>query len=128
MSGGEKPFVGWLLDARDRAELLGAILPRYETVVAHHVTLIYDPDRPDLPRETRGEVVGVADDGMGVQALVVQIGGGVERPDGSTFHITWSLGLERRAWESNAVLAKQGWAPLPTPILIRLHPMLFRPG
>lgn len=122
---GEKPFVGWLLDSRDRTELLVAIPPRYKAIVAHHVTLVYDPDRQDLPRETTGEIVGVADDGRGVQAVVVRIGGRVARPDGSIFHITWSLGPERRAWESNAVLSAQGWTPLSAPIAVRLEPTLF---
>ena len=32
-----------------------------------------------------------------------------DRPDGSTYHITWSLGPGRKARESNDVLRDQGW-------------------
>ena len=32
-------------------------------------------------------------------------------PDGSTYHITWSLGPGRKARESNDVLRDQGWEP-----------------
>ena len=41
---------------------------------------------------------------QGVEAMVVTIDGDTARPDGSTFHITWSLGDGRRARESNDVL------------------------
>ena len=47
------------------------------------------------PRGAEGSVVGVADDGAGVQALVVEIGGTTRRPDGSAYHVTWSLGARR---------------------------------
>src|SRR5919107_332704 len=57
----------------------------------------------------KGVVVGVADDGAGVQALVVEIGGTTRRPDGSTYHVTWSLGPGRRAVESNDVIRACGW-------------------
>jgi hypothetical protein len=53
-------------------------------------------------------VVGVADDGAGVQALVVEIGGTTRRPDGSAYHITWSLARGRRAAESNDVIRERG--------------------
>jgi hypothetical protein len=43
--------------------------------------------------------VGEADDGAGVQALVVRIGGTTERPDGAIYHITWSLAEGREARE-----------------------------
>ncbi len=54
-------------------------------------------------------MVGVADDGAGVQALVVEIGGSTRRPDGSSYHIAWSLGAGRKAAESNDVIRVRGW-------------------
>jgi len=78
-----------------------------------------------LPTETSGEVVGEVDDGLGVQALVVRIGGTTERGDGSTFHLTWSLGEGRHAKESNDVIARYGWRPLEKPVPIRLLPAHF---
>ncbi|PZQ53478.1 MAG: hypothetical protein DI570_24040 [Phenylobacterium zucineum] len=123
--GGERPFVGWLLDAAERDALLERFPPRYETVVAHHVTEAYDPPELELPSATRGEIVGMADDGAGVQALVVRIGGGVGRPDGSTYHVTWSLAAGRQAWESN-VLLRAGWTPVNEAVPVRLEPTIFR--
>ena len=118
-------FVGWALDRAERAALLSRFPPRYPNVVADHVTLTFGDRRADLPTETRGEIVGEADDGEGVQALVVRIAGTTDRPDGSTYHITWSLAPGREAKESNAVIARRGFTWLPQPIPIRLEPKPF---
>ena len=66
-------------------------------------------------------MVGVADDGAGVQALVVEIGGTTRRPDGSAFHIAWSLGAGRKAAESNDVIRERGWAATPERHRVRLR-------
>src|SRR5207237_10239845 len=99
--------------------------PAYPEVVAHHVTLKFGDREAALPTETGGEIVGVADDGQGVQALVLQIGGTTTRPDGSTFHITWSLAPGREARESNDVIRRHGWAAFAAPIPVRLIPKTF---
>jgi hypothetical protein len=57
--------------------------------------------------------------------MVVELDGTTDRPDGSTYHITWSLGPTRRARESNDVLRNQGWDYLETPIAIDLEPARF---
>jgi hypothetical protein len=56
---------------------------------------------------------------------VVELDGTTDRPDGSTYHITWSLGPTRKARESNDVLRDQGWQPLPTAIDVELEPARF---
>lgn len=115
-------YSGWLVDPAQRAELLARFAPRYAIVVAHHVTLEFGAQEASPPGEARGEIVGEADDGTGVQALVVRIDGGFVRPDGGTFHITWSLAQERQARESNAVIAERGWRLLTAPTPVRLIP------
>jgi hypothetical protein len=122
---GKHGFIGWRLDPADRERLLAQFPPRYERVVADHVTLKFHPTRPKLPTETVAEVVGQTDDGAGVQALVVRIGGTTDRPDGSTYHLTWSLGPGREAKESNDVLRERGWDPIDPTVPIRLEPKLF---
>jgi hypothetical protein len=117
-------FMGWKLDAEDRATLLARFPVRYAETVADHVTLKLG-HAPKLPTETQGLIVGEADDGAGVQAMVVSIGGTTDRPDGSTYHITWSLGPEREAKESNDVIRERGWTALPSPVPVRLKPQLF---
>ncbi|MET0245575.1 MAG: hypothetical protein ABW182_02400 [Sphingomonas sp.] len=113
---------GWKLPPAARAMLLGRVPPRYGRVVADHVTLRFDTgDGTPIPVETEGEVIGVADDGDGVQALVVRIAGTTERGDCSHFHITWSLGPDRKAKESNDVIAARGWTAM-APVRIGLIP------
>ena len=102
--------VGRLLHPEDRDRLLAAFPPAYPRVVAQQVALEggEPPDFP-LPREAEGFVVGVANDGAGVQALVIEIGGTARRPDGSAFHIARPLGAGRKAAESNDVIRDRGW-------------------
>jgi hypothetical protein len=114
--------VGWKLDRYQRRELLMQFPPVYAQPVADHVTLKsrVGADAP-LPSATTGEIVGRADDGSGVEALVVEIEDTSARPGGGTFHITWSLGEGRAARESNDVLAG-GWTPLDLPMPVLLVP------
>ncbi len=116
-------ITGWLLDRDQRKELLQQFPPRFRNVVAHHVTLASKAaDNAPLPEETVGEIVGRVDDGEGVEAMVVSIGGTTDRPDGSTYHITWSLADGRRAKESNDVIAARGWEPFELPMPVMLQP------
>ena len=78
-----------------------------------------------LPRKPEGRIVGHADDGMSLECLVVELDGTTDRPDGSTYHITWSLGPTRKARESNDVLRERGWEALPNPIPLELEPARF---
>lgn len=115
--------IGWKLDRGQRAELLQQFPPRYPKIVADHVTLeVRAAQRAELPCETQGEIVGRADDGKGVEAMVVRIDGTTDRPDGSIYHITWSLEDVRKARESNDVLRAQGWEEIDLPMPVALHP------
>ena len=119
--------IGWKLDREQRKELLLQFPPKFSEVVADHVTLSARVARTsELPQETLGEIVGRTEDGKGVEALVVSIGGTTDRPDGSTYHITWSLAKGRRAKESNDVIARLGWQRLDPPVQLSLNPEHFR--
>jgi hypothetical protein len=115
--------IGWKLPQRDRERLLKLCPPKYDSVIADHVTLRV-ADEP-LPPKPVARVVGRADDGESLECLVVQLDGTTDRPDGSTYHITWSLGAGRRAIESNDVLKEQGWEKISAPIPIELEPARF---
>ena len=114
--------VGWLLDRAQRSALLNQFSSAYPDVIADHVTLSSgsEPKRP--PKDTDAEIVGQVDDGAGVQALVVSINGTTDRPDGSTYHITWSIDRSkgREAVQSNDVIRTLGWQKLAQPIPITL--------
>jgi hypothetical protein len=117
---------GWKLPSDDRERLLQRFPPKYENVIADHVTLRVGasaatplPRKPDAAR-----IVGYADDGKSLECLVVEMDGTTDRPDGSTYHITWSLGPGRRARESNDVLRDRGWEPTDR-VDIELEPERF---
>ena len=57
--------------------------------------------------------------------MVVALDGSTDRPDGSTFHITWSLGSGRRAKESNDVLREGRWTRFDEPIPVAVTPARF---
>ena len=117
---------GWKLPPNEREPLLARFPPKYENVIADHVTLRVGatPQTP-LPRRPQAQIVGRADDGQGVECLVVKLDGTTGRPDGSTYHITWSLGPGRRARESNDVLRDRGWDRIDAPIPVEIEPARF---
>lgn len=125
-AGKGESVIGWKLDPEQRKELLQQFPPRFVNVVADHVMLAARVARDAaLPCETLGEIVGRIDDGKGVEAMVVTIDGTTDRPDGSTYHITWSLAPGRRAKESNDVIRDLGWTPLDLPMPVKLQPARF---
>src|SRR5215213_3711257 len=114
---------GWKLPPDEREMLLQRFPPKYDDVIADHVTLRVGatPETP-LPRKSDARIVGRADDGKSLECLVVELDGTTDRPDGSTYHITWSLGRGRKARESNDLLRDRGWTSLDQPLPIKLIP------
>lgn len=122
------PTIGWVLDKTEREQLLTRFPPEWPDVIADHLTLDADagPDA-EPPQVTSAEIVGGINDGEGVQVMVVAIDGSTDRPDGGTYHITWSIdhGRGRTAAESNRVIDEHGWRPLDDPVPIRIIPAIF---
>ena len=118
---------GWKLPQDERSALLSRFPPKYDDVIADHVTLrVGANEQTPLPRQPGdARIVGRADDGNSLECLVVELDGTTDRPDGSTYHITWSLGPGRKARESNDVLRDQGWNHIEAPIPIELEPARF---
>jgi hypothetical protein len=118
--------LGWKLDRAQRSQLLDRFPPRYAEVVADHVTLrVGATSGTPLPRQVKAAIVGRADDGESLECMVVELDGSTDRPDGSTYHITWSLGPGRKARESNDVLRNRGWQAFEAPIPVSLEPARF---
>lgn len=114
-------IAGWRIDREEREALLRRFPPRYTHAVADHVTYGRVP-LAELPAHDRAELIGRADDGAGVEAMVVEVGGIHQRPTGGTYHVTWSLAPGREAVESNDVIASHGWQPLAEPVSVALQP------
>lgn len=116
-----KGYTCWLLDMVEREALMKKFPPEYKNVIAHHITLDYAvPQTHPLPTALYGRIVGDSFD-KGVQAFVVEIDGTTRRPDGQTYHITWSLD-DGRFPENSKQLLQKGWFPLEHPIEIKLTP------
>jgi hypothetical protein len=117
--------IGWKVDRGERERLLERFPPRYHEPIADHVTLETGAEAKPLPPPAQARIVGRADDGDGVEAMVVALGGSTDRPDGSTFHITWSLDSGRRAKESNDVIRDRGWQRFEEPVPVTVTPARF---
>ena len=119
--------IGWKLDRSQRGELLDRFPPRYADVDADHVTLRTNAQRDSLPPPVDASIVGHADDGDSLEAMVVTVDGTTDRPDGSVFHITWSLDKAkgRKARESNDLLKDGDWERIDPPVPIRIEPARF---
>ena len=118
--------IGWKLDRAEREALLGRFPARHAKAIADHVTLRSRvSEHSGLPPSTVGEIVGHSDDGAGVEAMVVRIAGSTVRPDGGTYHITWSLAEGREAVESNAVIRQHGWTAVDPAVPVRLDAASF---
>ena len=125
-AGKGNSVIGWKLDREQRRALIDRVHARFKNLVADHVTLAARAsDDAPKPEETEGLIVGRADDGRGVEAMIVSINGTTDRPDGGTYHITWSLADGRRAEESNDLLADGRWTALDLPMPVLIHPARF---
>ena len=118
--------IGWRLDREQRNELLRQFPPRYRDAIADHVTLQANAEAHPLPDPVEGAIVGHVDDGDSLEAMVVTIDGETGRPDGSVFHITWSLDRTkgRQARESNDLLKGSDWQLMEL-IPVKLDPARF---
>lgn len=119
---------GWKLDEQDRATLLQRFAPTWPDVIADHVTLdARATSSTPLPDEVSAEIIGTVDDGAGLQAMIIAINGSTDRPDGSSYHITWSLDRAqgRQPVQSNDVIARLGWRAFADAVPIRLIPARF---
>lgn len=119
--------IGWKLDRGQRNQLLDRFPPRYPDAIADHVTLKADAEAEPVPDSVEAKIIGHADDGDGLEAMVVTINGETGRPDGSVFHITWSLdeAKGREARESNELLSSRQWQAYDEAIPVSLEPARF---
>jgi len=121
-------YVGWELPEHERSRLLEIITPSYPDVIAHHVTHKFGvKETYPLPHQTHGELIGVADDGDRVQAVIVTVGGEIYNENNGIYHITWSLDKSKgaKAFMSNQVIAAGNWTRFDTKIPVQLVPAFF---
>lgn len=121
-------YLAFELDKKSRRQLAKVFAPKYPEFVGHHITYKFgvsnDAKIPSVPKSV--QVIGYVDDGEGIEALVVSINGSKDRPDGNTYHITWSLDREKgkKPMHSNNLIATQGFKNV-KPIKIAVKPKLL---
>ena len=100
-------YSAYVLTQVSRDKLLAKFPPKYDRVIAHHVTYEFPADMPP-PEVTEVKVIGRADTGDGLEALEVRVDGSTVRPDGGTYHITLSIDTNSNysAKDSNELLAR----------------------
>jgi hypothetical protein len=109
------PYLAYEVKEGSRQRLLRMFPPKYPETICGHVTIKFpasEGDVPPAPVES-AYVVGYADSGDGLEALVVEIDGGTKRADGKFFHITLSLdrAAGKKPVQSNALVSK-GYQPV----------------
>lgn len=118
-------FAAYVLSDNSRNQLLTKFPPKYPTVSAHHITIKFGvvADEP-IPQPTSNvKVVGYVDSGDGIEALVVSVNGSTDRPDGKTYHITWSFDPSKyQPKSSNELLSKKRYT------LIKSIPIAVTPA
>jgi hypothetical protein len=131
MEQGPKPRAGYQafeVSAASRSALAEVFPPKFPEFIGHHITYKFgvSSDQP-LPEASTLRVVGYACDEAGIEALVVEVDGTTVRPDGKTFHITWSLDREAgfKPVKSNDLIAQQGYEKIPSPINITATAKFF---
>lgn len=117
-------YTGYLLTEKTRGMLLQRFPPKYQRVVAHHITETFGVSKDHAPPKAPEsvEVVGYIDSGDGVEGLLVAVNSSVKRPDGAKYHITWSLDTGRKPVETNIYVDKA--VPV-DPIEIEVEPKTF---
>ncbi len=103
----------YVLSLKSQSELLKMFPPRYDNVVANHVTQEVSNKEVETPSEAEMKVVGRVDSGDGLEALVVAVNGNTQRPDGHTYHITWSIDSDSgyKPKDSKALLQSKQHTP-----------------
>jgi len=100
-------YTAFVLTPETREALLEIYPPKYDKVVAEHITVEFGvPEVAELPEGEWFKVIGEADSTDGLQALVVSVDGAYNRPDGKVYHITWSLDPDKyKPADSNGLIA-----------------------
>ena len=120
-------YTAYALSADSRKKLAERYPPKYSKFVGHHVTEQFGvPRGTEAPEQANIEVVGYIDSQDGLEALVVSVNGSDKRPDGGTYHITWSLEPDKYApKDSNMMIKVAGYDPVPMPISIHTEPQVL---
>lgn len=106
-------YLAFVLDEPSRAKLLAQLPPKFKTVVAHHVTLLFPktPVEEAKARRLMLQLAGQEHDvkvinhyvGEHIEAVGVTFNGETRRPNGGFYHVTLSLEAPAKPKDSNGL-------------------------
>lgn len=109
-------YFAYELDDQSRNTLMSYFIPKYDDVIGHHITYKFGVSRDEEKPNGSDNiyVVGYTTDNKSIEALIVEVDNSTKRPDGKTFHITWSLDRTkgRKPMHSNDIINEFGWTPV----------------
>lgn len=119
-------YSGYKLSNESRTMLLDTFNPKYDKVIAHHITTEFGSHSTKPLNPDSVYVIGYVDSEDGIEALIVSVNGTTKRSDGSTYHITWSLDSAsgKKPFDSNSVIAHNGYFELDKKIPIKVEPFI----
>jgi hypothetical protein len=123
-------YLAFVLDDASRAHLLQAVPPKFEKVIAHHVTIIFPHNKPAeqlmraafadmMSKEMEAEVVRHCI-GEHIEAVGISFNGTTMRPLGGYYHVTVSLEPPAKPVDSNKLFADD--APVGTVSSLAIKP------
>lgn len=121
-------YIAYTFNNMTRQRLSELFPPKYSDFIGHHITYKFGVSaNTPLPTGVEiAKIVGYADDRIGIEALVVELNGTTQRPDGNVFHITWSLDRQNGYTPKDSKnLVKQGFESV-DPIEIAVKPEILK--
>ena len=91
-------YTCYKLDTDSRKQLMQLFPPKYPAIRYDHITIAMFDGKAQKPEPAQSvEIVGIANDGNGIEAFIAKVNGSIRRPDGSIWHITASFDPEKTA-------------------------------
>ena len=85
-------YNGYEIEAGSRQKLLDLFPPKYGNLLGHHISEKFGVNNGEVPEQPEKVlIVGYIDNGENVEGFLVEVNGTTSRPDGSKYHITWSI-------------------------------------
>lgn len=119
-------YSGWLIKDASVTQLKNIFGVKHPDFIGHHVTFMFGKDS-SMPPEADIEVVGHCVTKT-VECFVVTVNGSMMRPDGSIYHLTWSLDKSKGAKpvDSNKAIENEGFKHLEHPVRLQVTPQIFK--
>lgn len=107
------------------ANVLKAFLPpKFDKVAVHHIT--YEFPSNTMPPNVNSIVLGEYFSNEFIEAATVLVDGSSIRPDGGTFHITWSYDPNNAKPVDSNKLIKNGTGRKLVPVKVDVIPKIFK--